>query len=175
MSHFETKLIRPPPKDFIHKCNAKQHVFAAESKGNTRTNSSGLWPLSSSGQKILVLCSSIRERADIKLDQDFYVANRKWRLSSTLALMPSSLIQEAYWEQGHCTGNLCGTNISPCARSLSWMRKPWLSNAWRSAQPSLLPYHYLTDWGNSFSMIMSLIREFPGLQWLNILDLHNLA
>lgn len=173
MSHFEIQLIRPPPKDFIHKCNAKQHV--TESKENPRTDSSGLWPLSSSGQNILVLYSSISSRADIKLDQDPYVQTERFRLSSTLALMLCGVIQKAYWEQGHCTGDLCGTNISPCAHSLSCMRKPWLSNAWWLAQPSLLPCHYLTGWGNSFSVTVLLIREFPGLQWMNILDLHNLA
>lgn len=75
-------------------------------------------------------------------------------------------------KQGRCSGNFRCTNISPCAGSLLCTRKSWLRYTWGLTEPLFLPCHYLTYWRNSLSMIVLLIRKFPGLQWLNILDLH---
>lgn len=76
-------------------------------------------------------------------------------------------------KQGRCSGNLCCTNISPRAGSLPCARKSWLRCIWWLTQPLFLPCHYLTCLRNSLSMLALLTREFPGLQWLNILDLHD--
>lgn len=78
----------------------------------------------------------------------------------------------AFWKTGPLQWKLRCTNISPCAGSLLCTRKSWLRYTWGLTQPLFLPCHYLTYWRNSLSMIVLLISKFPGLQWLNILDLH---